>query len=64
MKTTPVRIPMDKPISEKDWAAGIDARRESTSKVAPPCVQRREGSDDRRLKRGQAKQAQEPSPEL
>jgi hypothetical protein len=51
-----IPIPMDKPISDKDWEAGIDARRETTSEVAPPCVRREEGSDDRRLKRGQSKE--------
>jgi hypothetical protein len=41
---------MNEVMSWEDWLAGRRARRETGEKVAPPVIQRKESSSDKRLR--------------
>ena len=43
-------IPINKPISWKDWLRGRRARREMGNLVAPAIIRRKSSSSDRRLR--------------
>jgi hypothetical protein len=44
-------IPIDRPISWKDWLQGRRARRETSKQVAPGVLRRTQSSSDRRLRK-------------
>jgi hypothetical protein len=44
-------IPIDRPISWKDWLAGREARREISGRLAPQGSQRPRSSADRELRK-------------
>lgn len=46
----PAIIPMNRPITLKEWADGREARRATGLRVAPEIIRRTESSADKRLR--------------